>query len=176
VPEAPAPGREAMPEHEALTVEEVARVHREHEAAASGLQHGVDRVTRLIARPAMALGLIGAVGLWAGLALARGGGVAEPAFAWLELASTLLALITALLILVTQSREDQLAERRATLTLELALLADRRSAKIIALLEEMRRDAPGLANRVDRESDAMQTPADPKAVMEAVDARTGVDR
>jgi uncharacterized membrane protein len=162
-----------MPDHEADTVEAVARVHREHDAAASSLQKAIDAATRLISRPLFALALIAAVLLWAGLALARGGGVAEPAFAWLELAATLMALFAAILILVTQRREDALAERRAQLTLELALLSDRRSAKIIALLEELRRDAPGLADRIDRESDAMQQPADPKAVMDALDSKAG---
>jgi hypothetical protein len=62
-----------------------------------------------------------------------------------------------------------LADRRARLILELALLADKKSAKIIALLEEMRRDQPGIADRVDAESDAMAVPADPTSVLAAID-------
>ena len=72
------------------------------------------------------------------------------------------------MILATQRREDQLAGHREQLTLELAILGEQKSAKIIQLLEEMRRDDPSLANRVDHEAAAMATPADPQAVLDAI--------
>ena len=72
------------------------------------------------------------------------------------------------LILTTQRREDQLAGHREQLTLELAILSEQKSAKIIELLEEMRRDDPSLKNRVDHEAAAMSTPADPQAVLDAI--------
>lgn len=73
-------------------------------------------------------------------------------------------MLVAFLILVTQRREDLLADRRAQLTLELALLADNKSAKIIALLEELRRDAPSLSARSDPEPEDMAKPTDAAAV------------
>ena len=160
-----------LPDHEARTVEDVARVHREHYLAASPLQQAIDWSTGVIARPRSPLVLAAVVAVWVALAMAAGSGIAAPAFAWLELAATLMALLVAVLILVTQRRADTLAERRAQLILELALLADRRSAKIIALLEEMRRDTPQMADRVDPESDQMQEPADPHKVLAAIDDR-----
>ncbi len=72
------------------------------------------------------------------------------------------------LILTTQRREDQLAGYREQLTLELAILSEQKSAKIIALLEEMRRDSPTLRNRVDEEAAAMAIAADPQAVLDAI--------
>jgi len=72
------------------------------------------------------------------------------------------------LILTTQRREDQLASHREQLTLELGILSEQKAAKIIELLEEMRRDDPTLRNRVDREAVAMSTPADPQAVLDAI--------
>ena len=71
-------------------------------------------------------------------------------------------------ILTTQRREDQLAGYREQLTLELAILGEQKSAKIIALLEEMRRDSPTLRNRVDEEATAMSVAADPQAVLDAI--------
>ncbi len=109
-------------------------------------------------------------------AVKTGGGVDKPAFAWLELFGTLSSVIVSVLILVTQRREDQLADRRAQLTLELALLADRKSSKVISLLEELRRDHPDVADRVDRETDDLATPADPKAVLAAIDEQTEARR
>lgn len=44
-----------------------------------------------------------------------------------------------------------------------------RSAKIIRMLEEMRRDDPSLRNRIDHEAAAMSAPADPQAVLDAIE-------
>ena len=52
--------------------------------------------------------------------------------------------------------------------MELAILGEQKSAKIIELLEEMRRDDPSLRNRVDHEAAAMSMPADPQAVLDAI--------
>jgi uncharacterized membrane protein len=76
-----------------------------------------------------------------------------------------------MLILVTQRRQDKLSERRAQLTLELAIIADRKNAKIIALLEELRRDHPDVPNRRDTESDEMAKAEDPQSVLAAIDQR-----
>jgi uncharacterized membrane protein len=85
---------------------------------------------------------------------------------------TLFALLVAMLILVTQRRQDRLSERRAQLTLELAVLADRKSAKLISLIEELRRDHPEVPDRTDKESDEMAKPANPQEVLAAIDERS----
>ncbi|CAN5219504.1 hypothetical protein BH10PSE4_BH10PSE4_07810 [soil metagenome] len=155
-------------------MEAVARFHRDHYQRASGLQRSIDGATERLGRPAAVIILMVVTGGWAAWAAWRGGGrVDQPSFAWLELAATLAALLVSVLILVTQRREHQLADRRAQLTLELALLADKKSAKIIQLLADLRRDAPNLADRVDAESEDMARPADPAAVVASIDARAG---
>ncbi len=55
-----------------------------------------------------------------------------------------------MLILTTQRRADELAQHREQLTLELAILSEQKTAKVIELLEEMRRDNPNLRNRPTR--------------------------
>lgn len=157
--------------HERESVEAVARFHESHEREATPLQRGIDAVTGAIGRPLVALLLLAAMAGWAALALARGVTIHDAAFAWLELSATLLALAVAVIILVTQRRENRLVERRAQLMLELALLSDRKNAKIIELMEELRRDAPDVGDRIDRESEDMKTPADPEAVQDAIDRR-----
>jgi uncharacterized membrane protein len=69
-------------------------------------------------------------------------------------------------ILATQRREDQLSELRQRLTLELAMLSDQKSAKLIALIEELRTDMPSVRNRRDHEAEAFADPADPEAVID----------
>jgi uncharacterized membrane protein len=72
------------------------------------------------------------------------------------------------LILTTQRRDDQLAGYREQLTLELAILGEQKSAKTIALLEEMRADSPHLRSRADSEAAAMAVAADPQTVLDAI--------
>ena len=86
-----------------------------------------------------------------------------PPFTWLETAVSVLALYTTVLILTTQRHDDRLAEQREQLTLQLAILSDQKSAKIIELLEKIRRD---LAARSVEEPVAR--PADPQSVLEAL--------
>ena len=59
-----------------------------------------------------------------------------------------------ILILSTQRRADQLAELREQMTLELASVTERKVAKVIELIEELRRDSPTLKNRTDHGSPA----------------------
>lgn len=166
-----------LADHVAESVEAVASFHRQHYRGASGLQRAIDAITDRLGRPAAVIVLVMAVLAWAGLAAWRGGGrVDQPSFAWLELAATVAALLVAFLILVTQRREDLLADRRAQLTLELALLADKKSAKIIELLEELRRDEPSLADRADPESEDMAKPTDTVAVAASIEAKTSDDK
>jgi hypothetical protein len=54
-------------------------------------------------------------------------------------------------------------------------MIEQKEAKLIALIEEMRRDNPLLVNRVDVEAEAMSTAADPEAVLEAfIDTHEGM--
>jgi uncharacterized membrane protein len=87
-----------------------------------------------------------------------------PPFAWMQLGVSLTALCITALILTTQRRDDQLAQCRAQMTFELAMLSEQKLAKIIQLLEESRRDNPLLDDRVDASADAMAMPADPLAL------------
>lgn len=154
------------------SVDELAEIHIAHHRSKSWLQRSIDRITALVATPAALVTLTLGMALWIGVgAGVSRRGIEQPAFGWLELAATCGALLVALLILVTQRHEDQLAERRGRLTLELAILADKKSAKIIALLEELRRDHPQVSNRLDPVSAEMATPTDVPSVLAAIDER-----
>jgi len=161
-----------LPAHIEDTVQSIARLHAEHYQQATRLQRIVDRMTALLGRPSFVGLLTVAVLVWVlgnlGAAWAGWESVDPPPFAWLGGVVGLTALYMTALILTTQRREDQLAGHREQLTLELAILGEQKSAKIIELLEEMRRDDPNLRNRVDHEAAAMSMPADPQAVLDAI--------
>lgn len=164
-----------LAEHIEQTVESIAKVHMDHYRAASPLQRGVDASTRWLGQPGSVSVLVVGMAAWMGVNGWRAAsGLTTwdpPPFAMLELAGTLAALVLACLILATQRRDDRLAEQRAQLTLELALLNEQKSAKIIALLEELRRDSPTVGDRVDQESEAMARPADPEEILTALKRR-----
>jgi uncharacterized membrane protein len=74
------------------------------------------------------------------------------------------------MVLIAQRHDDELSTRREQLTLELAILAERKTAKIIAFLEEFRRNDPHQSDRRDHVAEAMAEAADPQIVLEAIKA------
>jgi uncharacterized membrane protein len=162
-----------LPAHIEETVAAIARLHAEHHARATSFQRLTAKVTAQAGRSVTIAWLTVAVVCWIGLnAVLVGLGrqpFDPPPFAWLGGVATLAALYMTILILSTQRRDDELASHREQLTLELAILGDQKAAKIINLLEELRRDHPAIRDRVDRDAHAMSTPADPQAVLHAIE-------
>jgi uncharacterized membrane protein len=93
--------------------------------------------------------------------------VDPPVFPWLQGVVNLISLFIVTLVLVAQKHEDELNGRREILTLELAILSERKIAKIIELLEELRRDSPQVVDRVDQQAEQMAQPADAQSVLAA---------
>jgi uncharacterized membrane protein len=131
----------------------------------------VNRITAFIARPFFVALLSLGVAAWIGanlIAFALGlRALDAPSFPWLQGATNLFSLFVVFLVLVAQKHEDELNAHRDTLTLELAILSEHKVAKLIQLLEELRRDSPHVQDRVDREADQMSQPADPGSVLAA---------
>ena len=161
-----------LPAHIEQTIQAIAKLHADHHAQSGPLQRLVERLTAWVGRPGFIVILTAVVMAWIGGNLAAGwsGTVPwdAPPFAWLQGGLALVALYVTVLILTTQRRDDQLAAYREQLTLELAILSEQKTAKIISLLEEARRDNPALVNRVDEEAEAMAVAADPQAVLDAI--------
>lgn len=163
---------QAVPAHVEDTVQAVARFHASHEADASPLERLIERATKRAGSPAFIALLTALVVGWAALNLSLMAfgrrPLDEPPFFWLQGVVALTALYMTVFILTTQRREDKLAGLRDQLTLELSILSEQKSAKIIELLEELRRDDPHILDRSDQDADALSTPADPEAVLGAL--------
>ena len=129
-------------------------------------------MTALLGRPRFIAVLTIMVVIWIGLNLLAAAlgyrSIDPPPFAWLEGAISLVSLYMVVLILATQRREDQLAQHRELLILELAILGEQKTAKVIQLLEEVRRDNPLIPDRIDQEAESMAQPADPQSVLDAM--------
>lgn len=164
---------EGLPPHIEEAVQSIALLHNAHHKNASRLEMLVDFASAQVSRPAC-LVLLGCATLaWvaANLVLELFGFAPfdPPPFAWANDLLTLLALAVAVMIVTTQRRAGKLSERREQMTLELTLLTEQKSAKIIALIEEMRRDSPALANRIDQEARDMSAPADANLVLDKIE-------
>lgn len=98
----------------------------------------------------------------------------EPYF-WLQGIVGLGALLTSTVVLSKQNRFAKLEEQRAHLDLKVNLLTEQKTAKLIDLLEELRRDLPNVKNRHDPEVLAMQQSMNPELVLAALDERSKPD-
>jgi uncharacterized membrane protein len=151
----------------------ISDLHAQHYRKGTPVQRLLDGAVAKLSHPALLMALIFATLCWiaVNLAIAWAGAVPfdPPPFPWLQGAASVVAVYLAALILTTQQREDGLARHRDQLTLELAILGERKSAKIIELLEELRRDSPQVQDRIDDTAAAMARPADPVAVLNAIE-------
>jgi uncharacterized membrane protein len=164
-----------LPDHISQQVETLAVLHAKAEKEAGFHQHAVESVTAFLGRPLFLNLTIGVIALWV-LAniLPRLVGLKSfdpPPFFWLQGAIGLGALLLTFVVLITQNRQSRLSERRAQLDLQVNLLAEQKIAKLIALMEELRRDIPTVKNRFDPEAEAMQLSPDPHAVLEALEEK-----
>jgi uncharacterized membrane protein len=160
------------PSHIAETVDAVAQIHSDHHLKRSPMEIFMDDWTARLATPAVLAAIVCGVALWIAVnllaPLAGYAVIDEPPFSWLFEALTLLGVVMGILILSTQRRADQLAELREQMTLELASVTERKVAKIIELIEELRRDSPSLKNRTDHEARQMSVRTSPGEVLIAI--------
>ncbi len=167
---------EPLAEHVARNVQAVAEMHVQGERDLSAHQRVVESGTALLGRPASVYLILLLVSAWmAGntLGLRAGAQVPDPPpFVWLQGLVGLSALLTATMVLATQNRQAKLIERRMHLDLQVNLLTEQKTAKLIELLEELRRDLPNVKNRRDSEAEVMQHSAEPLKVIAALEEQT----
>jgi uncharacterized membrane protein len=136
-------------------------------------QRALEHISSWIGKPG-SLGLVGLfVALWilANTLLRWLGWTPfdRPPFPWLQGLVGLGALLTAMVVLTKQNRMARLAEQRAHLDLKVTLLTEQKAAKLIDLLEELRRDLPNVKNRHDPGATSLQMPMNPDLVLAALD-------
>lgn len=136
------------------------------------LHRPLEQIGILLARPAFIIGALALFSAWIILNLDLNWTTHhpwdEPPFAWLQGLIGLLSLVFTATVLVSQARQGQIAEQRSQLQLQLILLTEQRSAKLISLLEELRVDLPNVRNRVDPEAELMREASEPEAILEAL--------
>lgn len=172
------PGRQPVdvPPHIAETIQAIALLHEEHHRKSTFAERIVDRATVFVGRPAFILVLITAAGAWAitnvAMTFLGKSPFDPPPFPSMEILLTTTALVIAVMILTSQRRADRFANLRERMTLEATLMTEQKTRKIIELLEELRRDSPGVRDRQDVEADQMATKADPHEVLAVIEEVT----
>jgi uncharacterized membrane protein len=161
--------------HVAQNIETVAHLQTEADGRVGLSQRTIERVTASIAQPLSLNVIVGVVALWvvvntlgATVGLPQ---VDPPPFPWLQGVISLSALLVTTMVLTTQSRQGQRVAQRENLELQVNLVAEQKIAKLISLLEELRRDLPSVRDRVDPVADAMAAPVDHKAVLTVLEER-----
>jgi uncharacterized membrane protein len=155
---------------ENASVNDVLRKH--HEAEASNLHRPIERFARLVANPQFIVACLVAFSLWiwinTDLALNHKKAWDQPPYFWLQGLVGVLGLVITSAVLVTQARQAGLAERRADVQLQVILLIGQRTAKLIELTEELRRDLPDVQDRRDEQAEALQQITTPGAILEVL--------
>jgi uncharacterized membrane protein len=136
-------------------------------------QRILERISLFIGQPVFLGVILLFVAFWMlsnALLLAFGMPEFDPApYFWLQGMVTLKALLITTVVLSKQNRLAKLAEQRAHLDLKVTLLTEQKAAKLIDLLEELRRDLPNVKNRHDPNATALQQSVNPDLVLAALD-------
>jgi len=160
-------------------IEAVLDFYTREEQKISRSQRILERISGFVGQPVFLGFILLFVALWMlANALLRQFGMAEfdPApFFWLQGIVGLGALLTATVVLTKQNRLAKLEEQRAHLDLKVTLLTEQKAAKLIDLLEELRRDLPNVKNRHDPEAAVLQQSMNPDLVLAALDERAEPD-
>src|SRR5450759_1052140 len=184
VPPAPPPDSRDPPseperDQTSQNIEAVLEFYTREERKISRSQRILERISGLIGQPGFLGFILLFVVLWmlANTVLRRFGMAQfDPApFFWLQGIVGLGALLTATVVLIKQNRLAKLEEQRAHLDLKVTLLTEQKAAKLIDLLEELRRDLPNVRNRHDPEAAVLQQSMNPDLVLAALDERSEPD-
>ncbi|MEO7719646.1 MAG: DUF1003 domain-containing protein [Capsulimonas sp.] len=159
----------------AETTEIIAAIHHKAEERVDWHQRSVERVVSTLGRPIFLYLVLSVIVTWIAYnELApreHWVRIDTPPFYWMQGTISLGGLLMAIVILIAQNRQSKLAESRAQLDLQVNLLAEQKIAKLIALVEELRRDIPSVRDRHDPEAEAMAAATNPEEVLAALEEK-----
>ena len=140
------PSAAALSDHISENIEGVVALQRREWDATSASQLRLERVSRIVGRPAYLVAILLLSCAWILFnSLSARFGVAPfdpPPFQWLELLVSFIALLTTTIVLIAQNRQTKFEQQRAHLNLQVNLLTEQKVTKVIHLIEEFRQDSP----------------------------------
>ncbi|HEV3087173.1 MAG TPA: DUF1003 domain-containing protein [Candidatus Elarobacter sp.] len=158
------------------TIQSIAELERKALEGASLEQRAIERFTLAVGRPRSVWIVLAIIAAWIALnsilPLIGRRQLDPPPYFWLDGMLALAALLMTIVILTTENRMAEVDEQRSRLNLQVSLLAERKIAKIVQLLEELRYDMPSVPNREDPEAQEMTLATDPHEVAAELEKRT----
>jgi uncharacterized membrane protein len=170
---------DSVPEHIGQNIDRILAFYRREERKISDSQRLLETVGGFMGRPSYLASVLTFVALWlltnVLFKLLGFQPLDPPPFFWLQGIVSVGALLTTTVVLITQNREAKLEEQRLELELQVNLLTEQKTTKLIHLLEELRRDLPMVKDRHDPEAAALQKPTDLEEVLSALKERSDKD-
>jgi uncharacterized membrane protein len=161
------------PPHLEENIDSVLEVQRREWEQRAPSQRIVERVSRYIGRPLYLVVLVTFVGVWiaANTLLPHWGRASFDPFPYqlLEGILTLAALISTTIVLIAQNRQARLEQQHTHIALQINLTTEQKVAKVINLIEELRRDLPMVKNRYDRQAETFAEKTDALQVLSAIE-------
>ena len=167
------PHEPPVPEHVSINIDAIRSLRAKAGRSLRPDQRAIEALTDFVGQPRSMYALTLTVVLWVGYNVFAPRWQRAPfdsaPFFFLQGVIAFYAAIMSTMILVTQSRQRKEQEFNAHLELQVNLLAEQRTGKIVALLEELRRDLPNVRDRVDPVAEALQQVVPPDAVSSAIE-------
>jgi uncharacterized membrane protein len=160
-----------LPDPIGKSIEAIVELHTKEIQNLSSHQRILEKGAQFFEKPAFLYSLVIGLGIWifgSALNSTEVFPLKFPTFNWLEHGLDAAALLISTGVIIRQTRQEKFAEQRSQLMLQLNLLSERKIAKIINLIEELRTDLPDVVNRYDSEATIMQDAADPIAVLKSL--------
>jgi uncharacterized membrane protein len=165
----------ALPGSVQENIETIVDLYARDESSVSGAQNFVERLSSMFSSTWYFGALLAFVATWIVLELAGqrvGIKSFDPSpFPLLQGVIALNGVLITIAVLVRQNRMTRMEEKRAHLNLQVTLLAEEKTTKIIQLLEELRGDMPNVKNRRDPVVEKLRVETDHVAVLDAIDAQ-----
>jgi uncharacterized membrane protein len=168
-------GPRSLSDHIEQNVESIVALERREVEGISPSQRRVEHASRFLGRPMYLLGVLIFALVWVAANLVAAGlgraAFDPPPFGLLDGILTLASLATTTIVLIAQNRQTRTEKQQAQLELQVSMLTEQKVTKLIHLLEELRKDLPGVRDRHDPQAAALQESADAATVVSVIEDR-----
>ena len=165
-----------MPQHISQNIDSIVAFHRREAFQLSESQRRLQHIARWLGNPAYLIYASSIAVAWllynALAPLMHLPRFDPPPFMWLQGLVSVAAFFTTTVVLISQNRQARFDAQRLNLDLQLNLVTEQKTTKLIHLIEELRRDLPMVQDRDDPVAAAMQQPTDATKVLDALAAHT----
>lgn len=165
--------KNVLPSHIERNIDKINNLKKKSELNLTNSQKIIEKIAVFFGKPSFLYGVVVFIMVWLTFNLLPQKWKLPlfdpPPFEWLDQLINFVSLFMTIGVLVRQNRQEQLADQRAEIALQVNLLSEQKITKLIELVEELRKDLPDVYNRIDFEAEMMKKSADPDLLAEALE-------